>query len=119
LKADAERGNGRDICYSFTQELPMATTDSINEAATLEAYAADGVEAAVAEFDPGNRPFTIGLLLDAAQKERESLDAIEESMETLRLSLAQRRRAIDQQDEILRDLSEALSAERTRKNAKG
>lgn len=95
----------------------MAVIDSINEAATLEADAAEGVEAAVAESERSDRPFTIGLLLDAAQKERESLDAIEQSMETLRLSLAQRRRAIDQQEEILRDLSQALSRERIRKNA--
>jgi hypothetical protein len=95
----------------------MAVTDSINQAVTLEADAAEGVEAAVAESERSSRPFTIGLLLDAAQKERESLDAIEESMETLRLSLAQRRRAIDQQEEILRDLSLALIMERNRKNA--
>ena len=91
----------------------------IDEAATLEADAADGVEAAVAEFERSERPFTIGLLLDATQKERESLDAIEESMEALRFALAQRRRAIDQQDEILRDLSQALTMERSRRNAKG
>jgi hypothetical protein len=95
----------------------MAVIHSINEAATLEADAASGVEAAVAESERSDRPFTIGLLLDAAQKERESLDAIEESMEMLRLSLAQRRRTIDQQEEILRDLSQALTRERTRKNA--
>lgn len=94
----------------------MAVIDSINEAAILEADAADGVEAALAESERSDRPFTIGLLLDAAQKERESLDAIEQSMETLRLSLAQRRRTIDQQEEILRDLSHALTMERTRKN---
>ncbi len=91
----------------------------IDGAATLEADAADGVEAAVAEFERSERPFTIGLLLDATEKERESLDAIEESMEALRLALAQRRRAIDQQDEILRDLSQALTIERSRRNAKG
>ncbi len=96
----------------------MAALDSINEAATLEADAAGGVEAALAEAERSDRPFTIGLLLDATQRERESLDAIERSMEGLRLSLAQRRRAIDQQEEILRDLSEALIRERTSRNAK-
>ena len=95
----------------------MSVRHSINEATTLEADAAGGVEAAVAESERSDRPFTIGLLLDAAEKERESLDAIEESMEILRLSLAQRRRTIDQQEEILRDLSQALTVERTRKNA--
>lgn len=93
------------------------TTDSINEAADLEAGAAEEVEAALAESDRGSSPFSIGLLLEAAQKERESLEAIEQSMETLRLSLAQRRRAIDQQEEILRDLSDSLTQERTHRNA--
>ena len=87
----------------------LTSTDAINEAVSLEADAAEGVEAALGEANRGSCPFTIGLLLDATQKERESLDAIEESMETLRLSLAQRRRAIDQQEEALRDLSDSLS----------
>jgi hypothetical protein len=93
------------------------TTDPINQAATLEADAANQVEAAVSEFDRSSSPFWLGLLLDAVQMERESIDAIEESMETLRLSLDQRRRAIDQQEEILRDLSQSLIKERARGNA--
>src|SRR5437867_3571938 len=80
-------------------------TDSLVDAVTLEADAADGVEAALGETELGRSPFSIGLLLEAVRKERESLDAIEQGMETLRLSLAQRRRAIDQQEEMLRDLS--------------
>jgi hypothetical protein len=95
------------------------TTDSMNQAANLEAGAADGVEAALAEKDRGSQPFSIGLLLDAVEKERASLESIEQSMETLRLSLAQRRRTIDQQEEILRDLSECLRQERKAKNATG
>jgi|RhiMetdeSRZDD1v2_1073273.scaffolds.fasta_scaffold332921_2 hypothetical protein len=95
----------------------MGSSDSIHEAADLEAGAAEQVEAAVAESDRGSSPFSIGLLLDAAQKERESLEAIEESIETLRLSLDQRRRAIDQQEEMLRDLSNSLTQERIHKNA--
>lgn len=83
-------------------------TDLINGAVRLKSRAAKEVEAAV----QGNRddvPFAIELLLNATQRERESLHAIEESINTLRLSLEQRRRVIDQQDEILRDLSELLS----------
>jgi len=95
----------------------MRSSDSINEAAKLEAGAAEGVEAALAESDRGSLPFSIGLLLEAAQKERESLEAIEQSLDTLRLSLDQRRKAIDQQEEILRDLSNSLTQERTEKNA--
>ena|ERR1043166_3104955 len=95
----------------------MGSSDFINGAVDLEAGAADAVEAALAESDRGSSPFCIGLLLDAAQKERESLEAIEQSIETLRLSLDQRRRAMDQQEEILRDLSNSLTQERTQKNA--
>jgi uncharacterized coiled-coil protein SlyX len=76
------------------------------------------VEAALGEANRGSSPFSIGLLLEATQKERESLDAIEESMEALRLSLAQRRRTIDQQEEALRDLSDSLSEGRKLNNAK-
>ena len=94
----------------------MGSSDFINEAADLEAGAAAEVEAAL-EADHSGSPFSIGLLLDAAQKERDSLEAIEQSIETLRLSLDQRRRAIDQQEEILRDLSDSLTQERTQKNA--
>jgi len=92
----------------------MSLIVSINEATSLEPDEVEGAAAAQAERN--DEPFTISLLLDAAQKERESLDAIEKNMEALRLSLAQRRRVIDQQEEILRDLSQAL-IERTRKNA--
>jgi hypothetical protein len=95
----------------------MGSSNSINDAAELEAGAADGVEAALAESDRASPPFSIGLLLEAAQKERESLEAIEQSLDTLRLSLDQRRKAIDQQEEILRDLSDSLIQERTQKHA--
>lgn len=95
----------------------MGSTDSISNAAELEEGAADDVEAAMAESGRAGSPFSIGLLLDAAQKERESLDVIEQGLETLRHSLAQRRRVIDQQEEILRDLSISLTQERTQKNA--
>ena len=95
----------------------MAVTNQLDEAEILERRAADEVEAALAESERGDRPFTIGLLLDAAEKERESLDAIEEGLETVRLALGQRRRAIDQQEEILRDLSRALMKERNNGNA--
>ncbi len=91
----------------------MATTsETIRDAAALEANAGDSVEAALAESARGRSPFSISLLLDAAQKERESLNTIEESLDTLRGSLLDRRRALDQQEEALRDLSETLIKER-------
>jgi hypothetical protein len=87
-------------------------TNSMSIAATLEGEAADHVEAALGEQQRGRFPFSIGLLLEAVEKERESLEAIEQRMEELRLALGQRRRAIDQQEEMLRDLSESLIQER-------
>jgi len=78
------------------------------EAVTLEENAASNVEAAVSELNRDNSPFSIELLLGAAEKERQSLDAIEEELEALRSSLAQRRSAIDQQDQMLRDLAQSL-----------
>jgi hypothetical protein len=89
------------------------TIPTDRESAILEADAADEIEAALSEATRGSSPFSIGLLLEAAQKERQSLDAIEESLDTLRISLDKRRRAIDQQEEALRDLSEALIQGRT------
>ena len=86
----------------------MVPTETCSEASILEATAADEIEAALSEATRGSSPFSIGLLLEAAQKERKTLDAIEESLESLRISLEKRRRAIDQQEEALRDLSEAL-----------
>ena len=84
-------------------------TDPLTDATMLESDAADGVEAALGE-NTGRSPFSISLLIEAAEKERKSLDAIELGMEALRRSLEQRRRAIDQQEEMLRDLSNSLIA---------
>jgi hypothetical protein len=80
----------------------------VAEALTLEENAAGDVEAAVSELTRDNAPFSIELLLEASEKERQSLDAIEEELEALRKSLAQRRTAIDQQDEMLRDLARSF-----------
>ena len=79
---------------------------------TLRSERRTRLKLGVVEGHRGNAPFTIGLLLNATQRERESLEAFEESINTLRLSLEQRRRVIDQQEEILRDLSESLSTRR-------
>ena len=79
-----------------------------SEAIALEEHAAGNVEAAVSESNRDNSPFSIELLLAATEKERQSLDLIEEDLQLLRSSLAQRRTAIDQQDEMLRDLSQSL-----------
>ena len=87
------------------------TTDPITDAMTLEADSADGVEAAVGESRRGSSAFPISLLIEAVEKERESLDAIELAMDSLHLSLEQRRRAIYQQDEMLRELSNSLNVQ--------
>jgi hypothetical protein len=90
--------------------------ERVNDAVTLDDSAAGDVEAAVSEMSRDNSPFSIGLLIAAAEKERQSLDAIEANLETLRLSLAQRRIVIDQQEEMLRDLAQGLTKTNGRKH---
>lgn len=76
--------------------------------APIESEAAELIDAAMCEGKEGQVPFSIGLLLDAAEKERASLDAIEQSLDSLRQSLDQRRKVIDQQEELLRDLVSSM-----------
>jgi len=86
------------------------STDPIKDATALESDAAAGVEAALGENGRSSSPFSISLLMEAVEKERDSLNAIELAIDSLRLSLEQRRRAIDQQEEMLRELSNSLTA---------
>jgi len=104
--------SGAPFATTSTGAIMLMSTNSINDAMTSRSAAANKGEAGVVEGHRGNAPFTIELLLNATQRERESLEDFEESINALRLSLEQRRRVIDQQEEILRDLSESLSTRR-------
>jgi len=91
----------------------VQSRETVDEALALEFEASEGIEAAHSEHSRGEAAVSVGLLLDAIEKERDSLDLLEQGVDTLRQSLEQRRRAIDQQLDILNDLSTCLSKERS------
>lgn len=86
----------------------MRPDESVEGAVALQAEAAQEVEAAVAERERGESSVSIGLLLEAIAKERESLDMFDAGVESFRQALNQRRKALDQQQEILSQLADSL-----------
>lgn len=85
--------------------------EPVEGAVALQLEAAEEVDAARSEQSRGAPSVSIGLLLDAIDKERESLDLLEQGVETLRQALERRRRSLEQQQEILTDLSNCLIKE--------
>ena len=88
-----------------------ASGENVEGAVALELEAAEQVAAAKSEQTRGESSLSIGLLIDAIEKERDSLDLLEQGVETLRQSLEQRRRSLEQQQEILNALSDCLIKE--------
>jgi hypothetical protein len=86
---------------------------NLSEAIALESSAADGIDAAKAEHRSQNPAISLGLLKEAVEKERASLDLLDQGIETLRQSLDQRRQALDREleilDEVIADISELHS----------
>ena len=80
--------------------------ESVEEAVALGTESAEGVEAALSEKDRGGPGVSMGLLLDAIEKERNSLELMEQGVETLRQGIEQRRRALELQQQVLVELSE-------------
>jgi hypothetical protein len=80
--------------------------ESVEEAVALGTESAEGVEAALSEKDRGGPGVSMGLLLDAIEKERDSLELMEQGIETLREGIEQRRRALELQQQVLLELSE-------------
>jgi mannose/fructose-specific phosphotransferase system component IIA len=78
--------------------------EAIEEAIAMEAEVAENVEAAQAEQQRGASGVSLGLLIEALQKERDGLDLADQGIESLRQSLEERRRALEQQEEILNQL---------------
>ena len=89
----------------------MRTAENVEGAVALEMEAADQVDAAKSEQSRGEPSISVGLLIDAIEKERDSLDLLEQGVETLRQSLEQRRRSLEQQKEILSELAQCLIKE--------
>lgn len=85
--------------------------ESMEEAAALGSQATEEVEAAVSEKDRGGPAVSIGLLLDAIEKEHDSLDLMEQGVDTLRDALEQRRRSLELQKQVLLELSESIQDE--------
>jgi hypothetical protein len=86
--------------------------EALSEAIAMETEATEGIGAAKAEQDLGQPALSLDLLKEAIEKERASLDLLEDGVETLRQALEQRRQALDQQGELLDEIIGALSAER-------
>ena len=89
----------------------VRSVEPVEGAVALQFEAAEEVDAAQSEQSRGAPSVSIGLLLDAIEKERNSLDLLEQGVETLRQSLDHRRRALEQQQEILTKLSNCLIKE--------
>jgi len=79
--------------------------ESVEEAVALGSESTEIVEAAMSEKDRGGSSVSIGLLLEAIEKERDSLDLMEQGVETLREAIEQRRRSLELQQQVLLDLS--------------
>jgi len=90
------------------------TTDWVSDTVQLGASSPSEREVLFGDIGPESTPFLISLLLDAIHREQASMTAIEEDMNALRLSLLERKRAIDQQEDMLRDLSRYVTRERDR-----
>jgi hypothetical protein len=84
----------------------------VHDALVMENEAADGIEAAQVEQQSGRSTLSLGLLREAIEKERASLDLLEQGVETLYQSLQQRRQALDQQTEILDQVISQLTQTR-------
>jgi methyl-accepting chemotaxis protein len=89
--------------------------EAVDEAVQLMSEATEEVEAAVTEKDRGGPGVSVGLLLDALEKERDSLDLMEQGVETLREAIEQRRRSLELQQQVLLELSESYQSEASEK----
>ncbi|HSE32902.1 MAG TPA: hypothetical protein VLA93_15115 [Pyrinomonadaceae bacterium] len=100
-------------------EAVRASGENVEGAVALEFEASEQVDAAQSEQTRGSSSISVDLLIDAIEKERDSLDLLEQGVETLRQSLAQRRRSLDQQQEILNALADCLIKEGNKDAARG
>ena len=85
--------------------------ESVEDAVALGTESAEEVEAALSEKDRGGPGVSLGLLLSAIEKERDSLELMEQGIETLREAIEQRRRSLEMQQQVLLELSEETQNE--------
>jgi hypothetical protein len=87
--------------------------EAVDEAVALVSESAEEVEAALTEKDRGGPGVSVGLLLDALEKERDSLDLMERGVETLREAIEQRRHSLELQHQVLLEFSESYQEDKT------
>ena len=93
--------------------------ESVEGAVALESESAEEVQAAVSEKDRGGPRVSLGLLLSAIEKERASLDLMEQGIETLGQALEERRRSLELQQQVLLELSECIHEEENERKEVG
>jgi hypothetical protein len=86
----------------------LESGEAVKEALAIGAESNDEVEAARVEQQRGQSSLSLGLLLEAIEKERSSLDLLDEGVATLRQAVEDRRKALEQQQEILHELVDAM-----------
>jgi hypothetical protein len=91
----------------------VRSSEQVEGAVALELEAAEGVDAAKSEHSRGAPSISLDLLMDAIEKEKDSLDLLEQGVETVRQSLEQRRKSLEQQQEIISSLADCLNTERS------
>ncbi len=74
--------------------------ESLEEAVALGSESAEEVQAALSEKDRGGPKVSLGLLMSAIEKERDSLDLMEQGIETLRQAVEERRRSLELQQQV-------------------
>ena len=88
--------------------------ESLDDAVALGSEAAEEVQAALSEKDRGGPGVSLGLLLSAIEKERDSLDLMDQGIETLRQAVEDRRRSLELQQQVLLELSECVQEKDTK-----
>lgn len=82
--------------------------EALREAIAIEGEVQEGLDAAQAEQQRGQGELSLELLIEAIRKERDSLDLLEQGVDTLRESLENRRLALDKQEELLQQFMNEL-----------
>jgi hypothetical protein len=90
------------------------SSESVEEAVALGLESAAEVQAALSEKDRGGPGVSLGLLLSAIEKERDSLDLMDQGIDTLRQAVEDRRRSLELQQQVLLELSECMQAQETK-----
>src|SRR5262245_33871498 len=83
--------------------------NQLNEAFSMQTEAAEEIDAAHVEQQHGRATLSLGLLKEAIEKERTSLEMVAESVENLMQAIEGRRQALDQEREIVDQVISELS----------